>query len=73
MDDCILDIRNKCGHLTPKKSQYSPYKHRPIDYGSKQYMVQPAYNSPSLDDKGIKKVQFIIGALLYVGRAEKSL
>ena len=32
-------------------------------------MVQPADTSPSLDDKGIKRFQGIIGALLYVGRS----
>ena len=34
-------------------------------------MVQPADNSPSLNDKGIKRVQGIVGALLYMGRAVK--
>ena len=32
-------------------------------------MAQPKDNIPSLDDKGIKRVQGIVGALLYVGRA----
>ena len=32
-------------------------------------MVQPKYTSPSLDDKGIKRVQGIVGELLYMGRA----
>ena len=65
----ILDIRNKYGHLTPKKPQYSPHKHWPIDYGAKQKIVQPTYTSPPLNEKGIKRVQDIAGALLYVGRA----
>ena len=67
MDIYILDIRKKYGHLSPKKPQYSPNKHRPIDYGSKKQIVQPADTSPSLDDKGIKRVQGIVGALIYVG------
>ena len=31
--------------------------------------MQPTNNSPPLNDKGIKRVQGIVGALLYVGRA----
>ena len=69
MDGYILDIINKYGHLPPKKPQYSPHKHRPINYGAKQQMVQPTYTSPYLDDKRIKRVQGIFRALLYVGRS----
>ena len=69
MDGYILDLRNKYGHLPPKKPQYSTQKHRPINYGSKQQIVQPTDTSPSLDDKGIRIVQGIFGALLYVGRS----
>ena len=65
----ILDIRKKYGHLPPKKPQYSPHKHRPIDYGSKQQIVQRTDTSPYLYDKGIKRIQGIVGELLYVGRA----
>ena len=69
MDGYILDIRKKYGHLTPNKPQYSPFKNRPINYGARQYMVQPKDTSPCLDDKGIRRVQGIVGALLYVGRS----
>ena len=69
MDGYIMYLRNKYGHLTPKKLQYSHHKHRPINYGAKQQIVQPIDTSPSLDDNGIKRVQGIFGALLYVVRA----
>ena len=69
MDGYILDLRNKYGHLPPKKPQYSPQKHCPIDYGAKQKTVQPADTSPSLYDKGIKRFQCIVGELTYVGRS----
>ena len=36
MDGYILDLRNK------QKPQYSPHKHRPINYGATQKLVQPA-------------------------------
>ena len=50
-----------------KKPQYLPHKHRSIDCGAKQQIVQPTDTISSLDDKGIKRVQCIVGALLYVG------
>ena len=62
-----MELRNKYGHLTPKKPQHSPHKHRPIDYGAIQQLVQPTEDSPPLNDKVIKKVQGIVGALLYIG------
>ena len=71
MDGYIFDLRKKYVHPTTKKPQYSPHKHRPINYGAKKQMVQPADTRPSLDDKGIKKFQGIVVALLYVGRAVK--
>ena len=46
----------------------SPHKHRPIDYGSTQQLVQPTDTSQPLNEKGIKRIQGIVGALLYVGR-----
>ena len=69
MDGYISDLRNKYGHLQPKKPQYSPHNHRPIAYGAKQQIVHPTYTSPALDDKGIKRVQGIFGVLLYVVRS----
>ena len=69
MDGFILYIRNKYGHTTPKKPQHSPHKHRPINYGANQQIGQPEDTIPSLDDKGINRVQGIMGALLYVRRA----
>ena len=65
----MLDLRKTYGHPTPKKPQYLPHQHRPINYGAKQQMVQPEDTSPSLDDKVMKMFQGVVGALLYVGRA----
>ena len=50
-----------------KKPQLSPHKHRPIDYGATQQLVQPTYTIKPLNEKGIKRIQGIVGALLYVG------
>ena len=69
MDGYILDLRNKFQHMQPKKTQLSPHKHRPIDYGGTQQLVQPTDTSKPLNENGIKRIQGIVGALLYVGRA----
>ena len=69
MNGYILYLRNKYQHMQPKKPQYSPHKHGPIDYGETQQLVQPTYTRPPLNKKGIKRIQGILGALLYVGRA----
>ena len=37
------------------KPQYSPHKHRPIDYGATQKIVQPTDTSPPLNRKGNKE------------------
>ena len=63
-----MEIRKKYGNLTPKKPQYSPHKHRPLDYGARQKILKPTATSPPLNDKGIKRVQGVFGDLLYVGR-----
>ena len=68
MDGYILDLRNKFQHMQPKKPQFSPHKHRPIDYGATQQLVQPTDTSQPLNEKGIKRIQGIVGALIYVGR-----
>ena len=69
MDIYILELRNKYGHMTPKKTQYSPHKHLPIDYGATQQLVQPIDTIPPLNEKVIKRIQDIVEALLYVGRS----
>ena len=72
MDGYILELRSKYVHMTPKKTQYSPHKHRPVDYGATQQIVQPTDTSPPLNVKFIKRVQGIMGALLYVVIAVKN-
>ena len=40
-----------------------------MDYGATQQIVQPIDTSPPLNDKGIKRVQGIVGDLLYLWRS----
>ena len=67
MDGYILDLRKNMDIKHQKKPQYFPHKHRPTNYGATHQKVQPTDTSPHLNDKGIKRVQGIVGALLYLG------
>ena len=69
MDDYIANLRIKWNNPDPKKRQLSPYKHTPIIYGDNiQYATKSPF-SPSLHDKGIFRVQYIVSALLYYAHA----
>ena len=68
MDGYILDLRNKFQHMQPLKTQYSAHRYRPIDYKPTQQLVQHTDTSPPLNEKGIKRIQGIVGDLLYVVR-----
>ena len=69
MDEYIEDLLRDYNHPKPRKAQLSPYKCRPIQYGSKQQMAPDDDTSPPLDAAGITRVQRIVGRLLYFARA----
>jgi hypothetical protein len=56
-------------HTAPKKPQHSPSKYIPPTYGAAQQLTQPEDASQPLDSAGIKRVQELVGVLLYYGRA----
>ena len=56
-------------HLLPKKPQYCPYLPEPKKYGSEAQSPLPPDDTPPLDAKGIKRVQKIVGSILYYARA----
>ena len=69
MDGYVRNLLHREGHVAPAKPQLSPHKHREIVYGAKHQYSDVADTSPALDAKGITRVQRIVGALLYYGRA----
>ena len=54
-------------HKRPTKPQLFPHKHRKIHYRSKIQVAPSEVDSPSLETKGIKRFQTIVGALLLYG------
>ncbi len=58
----------KFQHSAPNSSQHQPYKHAPIQYGSQVQRVDTNTSCPLSPDT-IKRVQDIVGTLLYYERA----
>ena len=69
MKNYISDLLLKEGWKKPATPQLSPHKHREIIYGAKQQLSAEADDSPPLNVKGIRRIQRIVGALLYYARA----
>eukprot|EP00804_Cyclotella_cryptica_P016130 CCRYP_004246-RA/>CCRYP_004246-RA protein AED:0.35 eAED:0.35 QI:0/0/0/0.75/1/1/4/0/1339 len=69
MKEYIATLLFKYNHPPPKKRQLSPFKATPIVYGAKTQFSADPDNSPPLPTEGIKRVQGIVGALLYYARA----
>jgi hypothetical protein len=69
MEDYIDMVLTKYNHPWPKKPVFSPYKAAPINYGAKVQYSDDTDNSAPLNEAGIRRVQGIVGALLYYARA----
>ena len=69
MDGYIAEVLQKYNHPTPRKAQHSPHAHREIIYGAKQQLIPDDDTSERLDEKRVKRIQGIIGSLLYYARA----
>jgi hypothetical protein len=56
-------------HPKPKKPQDNPFKYIPPEYGAKVQYAPDEDTSELLDEKGKKRIQEILGTLLYYARA----
>ncbi len=56
-------------HIMPKKIQTCPYSPEPKKFGTEAQAPLPHNSTPKLDAKGIKRVQKIVGSILYYARA----
>ena len=61
----IAKVVLKYGHPIPNKPQLSPHKHREVVYSAKEQLAPEDDTTPTLDSQGTKRVQGIVGALLY--------
>ena len=65
----IADLLLKLGHPMPKKPQLSPHKSKTVNYSNRIQMAQEEDASKPLNEADIQRVQQVVGALLWVGRA----
>ena len=65
MPGYIESLLQKLNHKCKKFSQHSPHKWTQLAYGKKRQYAIEDDNLPVLDKKGTKKVQSIVGSLLY--------
>ncbi len=56
-------------HIMPKKLQTCPYSPEPKKFDTEAQAPLPHNLTPKLDAKGIKRVQKIVGSILYYARA----
>ena len=70
MDGYFDKVCLQFGHKDPIKPQHSPHKHRPITYGAKAQLSNDNEDtSLPLDAAGTKRVQAIVGCLLFYAQA----
>jgi hypothetical protein len=69
MPGYIQQALHKFQHPNPIKPQDVLDQHKEVIYGSQMQLTDPANNSPPLPKDGIKRLQQIIGTLLYYARA----
>ncbi len=69
MPGYILNVCTRYKHLMPTKRQLSPHKHCEIIFGQTTQLTLVDPYSPPLSTEGVKRIQGIIGALLYYARA----
>ena len=69
MTGYIADVLLKYNHTRPTKPQHAPHACRTITYGAREQLLPDKDTSPPLSAAGIKRIQAIIGSLLYYARA----
>ena len=72
MINYIKNLLIKMNHPIPRKPQLPPHKCCEVKYGSKNQLAPKEDTSKPLNDAGICRVQTIVGALLWIGRAVKN-
>ena len=72
MEDYIRELLLRYGHPAPCKPQHSTHQHRKNIYGASIQKTLEEDTSPSLDAADIKRIQGIVGKVLYHARTVKN-
>ena len=69
MNDYVTKALSKLQHSPPTKPQYTPHKWNVPIYGANKQFAPDEDSSPKLGQKGIKRVQCVVGTFLFYARA----
>jgi hypothetical protein len=69
MNGYIDDVLLKYNHQRPSKPQHAPHVHRELVYGATTQLAPADDKSKPLDAAGVKRIQGIVGSLLYYAQA----
>ena len=69
MPDYVKKALQRFEHPLPEEPEDAPHQHTEINYGAKTQMTKDPDKTPPLDKTGIKRLQSIVGTLLYYARA----
>jgi hypothetical protein len=69
MPGYIANALHKSQHKHPDRPQHAPYPARTPQYGATVQLTPAVLESPTLTTQGRKRIQQVVGALLYHGRA----
>jgi hypothetical protein len=68
MPGYIQKLLDRHKHPSPNKPQHSPHPIPPRTYSAESQKPNPTDDSPPLDEHGIKRIQQIVGGILYYAR-----
>jgi hypothetical protein len=68
MSGCIKKKLQEYKHIMPQKLQTCPYFPEPKKFGTEAQAPHPPNLMPKLDAKGIKRVQKIVGSILFYAK-----
>jgi hypothetical protein len=69
MPGCISNTLHKFQHKQPERPQHAPYPAPKPQYGTKVQLTSEVVDSPTLTPQGKQRIQQVVVALLYYGRA----
>jgi hypothetical protein len=69
MPGYIDNALHKFQHTPPYRPQHALHPARKLQYGSKVQLTPEVVDSPTLAPAGKKRIQQVVGALLYYARA----
>jgi hypothetical protein len=72
MPDYITTALHQFQHQKPNTPEHSPHRWMARNYGSKVQLTPSADTTPALDTTAIKRIQQVVGTLVYYTRAVDS-